>query len=124
MISNPKSISSTYYLEYFKVLHKKQKDEELLKEAQIMYEKLENATALEWICKIYNEFSIEDQQLSAEISAKIHEYSDLLLNRDNSSSMALFTKAVIHFNNRNVLESKDLLLEGIILSILITQNLN
>lgn len=115
LVNDSKTTKANYYLDYFKVLYKNNNTVELFSASQKMYVTYQNTIALEWICKLYNESSIEDRTLPENMTeSKIQEYCDVLINQDDSVSyMAKFTKAVILFNNNNILEPKNLLLDVI-----------
>lgn len=101
-------------MDYLNILYRNNNTEELFNASEVMYETYQNKIALEWSCKIYNEFIIEKRTLPTCVNeSKIQEYCDILLTEsDNVSTMAKFSKAVILFNNNNnVLESRNLLMD-------------
>lgn len=99
-------------MNYLKILHKNQKIEQLLEHSQIMYEKMQNSIALEWICKIYNEYYVEESILPLNFEDKIETYYEILLNKDSQSHMAQFTKAIVLYKSGNILQTKNILTEG------------
>lgn len=114
LIGNSKTTTVDYYSNYLKVLHKQNKYELLITEAQKMHQMFNNdMTSLEWICKIYNESQIEGNELMNISRETVTTYCDLLLNKQPKSSMGLFTKSIAKYNSMEYLETKDLLNEGI-----------
>lgn len=71
-----------------------------------------DSTILEWICKIYNESRIEQSKLCDKLEEKISEYNTRLLDIHPDSSMGLFTRAVLKYEETLFSDATDLLQKG------------
>ena len=74
-----------------------------------LYEK--DKECLEWILKVYNELSVEDNQ-TIHLHIDVNKYCNMLLECDKDSSMSIFTKAILLFNINNILDARDCLING------------
>lgn len=113
LVSNTKTRTREYYIEYLKILHKQGKLEKLLENAEELHQyHTYDSTLLEWICKIYNESKIEETGLCEKLKENISDYSSRLLNIHSDSSMGLFTIAVQKCDKMQFSEAADLLQKG------------
>lgn len=115
MLNDSKLRTRQYYLQYLTLLYKLNKHELLFKKAEEMSETyLDDKTPLEWLCKLFNEMTIENSELFLITPDKIEKYSNSLLNLQSDSSMALFTKGVLFYQSNNFAESKEHLIRGLL----------
>lgn len=113
LVNNSKTRTRELYIEYLKLLHKQGNVEKLLEKAEELQQvHTYDSTILEWICKIYNESSIEQSELCEKLKGNIHEYNTRLLDIHPDSSMGLFTSAVLKSRETQFSYAADLLQKG------------
>lgn len=111
IIKESTSVTCDYYKEYLKLLYKLKKFREVFVEAKNMYENYENSYALEWICKIYVELVIEEDDLSKEFENEIVKYLKKLTEMQPDCIMGIFTQAVIAFRKNDYATARDYALQ-------------
>ncbi|KAL1501937.1 hypothetical protein ABEB36_007164 [Hypothenemus hampei] len=101
-----------FYSDYLTVLYKTNNVEKLWHQAQKMCQLFPSSLlGLSWICKIYNQLSIEDNLTIDCDTTQITDYVNKLLELEPNNSMALFTQAVLDFKENNFSLAKELLLK-------------
>ncbi|KAH1001196.1 hypothetical protein HUJ04_013439 [Dendroctonus ponderosae] len=105
------AVSEGFYSSYITVLNKSRQMLRVLEHSQKMHELFPSSVvALSWICKVFNEMSIEENSEVDSITPKIGGFTAKLLNLEPANAMALFTQAVLLFRDRNVFEAREKLL--------------
>lgn len=76
----------------------------------------DDVLSLEWICKVYNESRIEENNIFYTLEDKILSYCDKLLKLQPESAMGLITKALLLFHENKTTEAANLLKKGKLLN--------
>lgn len=114
LIGIPKAITSQIYSSYITILNKRKEYTEVLKKAEEMYEKFTtNTISLEWICKVFNQWYVEGNNMAEEYEEKAFKYCADLLKFDSRNSMGLFTKSIQLIKENKTIESVNLLTKGV-----------
>lgn len=110
ILQEPASITNDHYKEYLKTLYKLKKYETLFNEAIKMFNVYSESTyALEWICKVYVELSIEEETLSTKLEAEVKIYYEKLLELQPEAVMGIFVQAVLAYQDNQISIATDLL---------------
>ncbi|XP_032686665.1 tetratricopeptide repeat protein 37 [Odontomachus brunneus] len=104
-----------YYRKYLKILYDAKKFTVLLVEAQQMHTQFpQNNLPLEWICRVYYEETVLNEN---ELEIDIICFCESLLKLNMNSEMALIAKATYLMHTDNLIDSRECLNQVILLNV-------
>ncbi|CAH0550739.1 unnamed protein product [Brassicogethes aeneus] len=110
LLNNRKFATSEIYSAYLAVLNKKDKSSELFENAAKMYSIFSsNTISLVWICKVFNRWYVEEDQIYENYKSKAFEYCSKLLKIEPENTMGLFTKSIEFIEDDNTIEAVEIL---------------
>ncbi|XP_055919352.1 tetratricopeptide repeat protein 37 [Eupeodes corollae] len=99
-----------FFQRYLKLLYKQNDLEKLLKTSDSMYNIFpDELCSLEWICKIYCENYLANQDVLSALEMPIDFYAEKLENLNKQSSLALLIKAIKAFDSDQMATARSLL---------------
>ncbi|KAG5897490.1 hypothetical protein JTB14_031114 [Gonioctena quinquepunctata] len=112
LINEKKYLNPDIYSAYLNSLYKQGKQEELFSHAETMHTLFKTDTiSLVWLCKIYNQWFLEDNNLAEKYFHKIENYFSHLLELEPKNAMGLFTSSIVLIKENKIAEAKNILVE-------------
>ncbi|XP_023026959.2 tetratricopeptide repeat protein 37 [Leptinotarsa decemlineata] len=112
LISEKKFLNTNIFSVFLNSLYKQDKNEEVFKHAENLHSLSEtDIIPLIWMCKIYNQWFVEDSDLSKTYYEKIKCYFPCLLKIDSKNAIGLFTSSIVLLNENKLLEAKNTIVE-------------
>uniref|UniRef100_A0A182QN41 Tetratricopeptide repeat protein 37 n=1 Tax=Anopheles farauti TaxID=69004 RepID=A0A182QN41_9DIPT len=98
------------FLRYLKLLHREKRFDRLISIAAAMHDRFPNDIyPLEWICKLYSERIVPEEQLTSLLPHKLEDYLTRAVTIGPNSSTALLAKGKFLYNAGQLVEAERIL---------------
>lgn len=112
-MENPNTVSNKHYNNYLKVLYKLGDYEKLLDSCQKMQNLYQNdLSPFDYISKVFVKLYVDDDKMVESFVEKAENASKRLLEENPQLTMGLLTKSILLYRASNVVEAKELLIQG------------